>query len=313
MGFLHSRDRRAFTLIELLVVIAIIGVLIALLLPAVQAAREAARRTQCTNNLKQHALATHNCHDTFGYMPQFGYAWPKASTTLRQASVFWAILPWMEAKNIYDTLPAGQTSSAFFNGSGRPLTVPAFICPSDSSGIERYGQGAGWNLNSYNANGEVFFMREYPTMATFTDGTSNTVLYVEHLALCRNPAGGNNATDGRCVWPAVNVTTGDSIVYWPGANTTASFPGFPGFGIQYSTAKVADPANGNVLSWKLPQPAPRLGTSGNCDPLTASGGHPGVVMVAIADGSVRGIPGTITLRAWNAMLTPRGGEIVTTN
>ena len=309
MSSRSSLSRRGFTLVELLVVIAIIGILVALLLPAVQSARAAGRRTQCTNNLKQIVLATHSCHDNRQYMPAFGYAWPKGSTELPQSSTFWSILPYLEQTNLYNTLPAGQ-ASAYFNASATPTLVSAYLCPDDYSGILPNGTGAGWNLNSYNVNGQVFFLTQYPRLAIFSDGTSNTVMYTEHLSLCRNPAGGNSTTDGRSVWPAVNVTTGDPIIYWPGCATTATFPGFPGFAAQYPTAQVPDPANGNLPSWKAPQSNPTLGPTGNCDPLTASGGHTNAVLVALGDGSVRGVSPTISLRTWNAALTPRKGDLV---
>lgn len=297
------RHRHAFTLIELLVVIAIIAILIALLVPAVQKVREAANRSTCQNNMKQIALATHSLNDTFGYMPQFGYGWPKGSATLKQCSTFWALLPFLERKELYDSLPANQPSSYFNQLSQAAVPVNTFICPSDASGII-HGLGAGWNLASYNVNGQVHFGQWPSLKKTFRDGTSNTVFYVEHIALCRNPAGGNNATDGRVVWPAVNLTTGDPIVYWTGANTTNSFPGFPGFGTQYSTSKIPDPLNGNALSWKLPQANPTLGPNGSCDPTTANGGHPGVVNITLADASTRIIDPRMTLKTWNSALTP---------
>src|SRR5690349_8376489 len=115
-AIMSSPLRRAFTLVELLVVIAIIGVLVALLLPAVQTAREAARRSQCTNNLRQLGLALHNHHDVFGILPF-------ARTGGRPQSISWAplILPYMEQKNLLDlfTSPIPNGSSTF------PMYTPA--------------------------------------------------------------------------------------------------------------------------------------------------------------------------------------------
>jgi len=311
--------QRAFTLVELLVVIAIIGVLVALLLPAVQAAREAARRTTCTNHMKQQVLALHNCHDTHLYMPQFGWPWPRDSTFIKQSSTFWSILPYMEQGPLFDKLQPVSTSSAYFNSSNAPsfvTKVPAFLCPSDPTVMKGSATGttSNYNLNSYNVNGEVFFMNLYPRFADLTDGTANTVMLIEHIALCRSVGGGNNATDGRCVWPAVNLTTGDSIAYWPFETTSTTVPtGYLGFAIQYSTAKIPDPANGGVQSWRTPQASPTLGPTGTCNPLTASSMHPAVVIVGLGDGSVRGVNASISLKTWNYALLPADGQVLGTD
>lgn len=143
--------RRAFTLIELLVVIAIIAILIALLLPAVQQAREAARRTECKNKLKQMGLALHNYHDTFllfpyGEMNGLGQTGaPAVATTLRNQNGLVMLLPYIEQANLYSTLDFSATFGKY-SGAGVPsVAVPvagnlaakgkllaAFICPSDS-------------------------------------------------------------------------------------------------------------------------------------------------------------------------------------
>ena len=217
---------------------------------------------------------------------------------------------------LYDSLPPNQTSSAYFNqhqaNNSRLAFVNAYVCPSDQSGLLRNGTGATYNLNSYNVNGQVFVTGLYPKLSQITDGTANTLLFVEHLALCRDRAGGNIATSGRSVWPAVNLTTGDPIVYWPGAATTSSFTniGFPGFGTRYPTAMVPDPANKNKLSWKTPQAGATLGATGTCDPTTSNGQHPAVVVTGVADGSVRTVSAKITLATWNALLTPDKREVV---
>jgi prepilin-type N-terminal cleavage/methylation domain-containing protein len=127
----NKTTRRAFTLVELLVVIAIIGILVSLLLPAVQSARESARRTQCTNNLKQMLLAIQNHHDQYKYLPMGGsYPWPQISFTaqgtpeiLEKQNMGWMyqILPFMEQKALWETSSLSQLSS---------VRVDAYFCPS---------------------------------------------------------------------------------------------------------------------------------------------------------------------------------------
>ncbi len=120
--------RRAFTLVELLVVITIIGILIGLLLPAVQSAREAARRLQCSNNLKQIGLAIHNYEFAHGVLP-FGAAW-KVSYTGTWAAF---ILPNLEQQALFDQLNFNLPMGDPTNVAATKVVVPAFICPSDGS------------------------------------------------------------------------------------------------------------------------------------------------------------------------------------
>ena len=125
-SFVTHPPYRAFTLVELLVVITIIGILIALLLPAVQAAREAARRMQCTNNLKQIGLALHNYHDAHNVLP-FGAGYQIAMTGT------WAtfILPYMELQGLYDTIDFRSDMGGTKNAAAAMTVLPAFACPSD--------------------------------------------------------------------------------------------------------------------------------------------------------------------------------------
>jgi prepilin-type N-terminal cleavage/methylation domain-containing protein len=156
---MKSRLRdRGFTLIELLVVIAIIAILVALLLPAVQQAREAARRAQCKNNLKQIGLALHNYHETHKYFPA-GEFWGTRNS--RQGSWMIHILPFSDGGPLVKQMNSYKKAANFSSGGGihcwdwrvggkrvRQYEFPNFNCPSDASGSHN-----GWSHNSYAGNG----------------------------------------------------------------------------------------------------------------------------------------------------------------
>ena len=124
-----SKSQHGFTLVELLVVIAIIGILIALLLPAVQAAREAARRMQCTNNLKQLGLALHNYHITERSFPPSA-GWSDVAPPVMTKGFLVPLLPYLEQQTIYDRLDQTRWGNATNFELGKQIPS-AFICPSD--------------------------------------------------------------------------------------------------------------------------------------------------------------------------------------
>ena len=135
MNSKQNRRSVGFTLIELLVVIAIIAILIALLLPAVQQAREAARRTQCKNNLKQIGLALHNYESTFTTFPMGDCSVNFGAGEVPQASVHAYILPYLEGSNNYSTFNFNfQVNGNANNTQARIQFIPSFHCPSDPGG-----------------------------------------------------------------------------------------------------------------------------------------------------------------------------------
>ena len=156
-----ANDRRGFTLIELLVVIAIIAVLIALLLPAVQQAREAARRSQCQNNLKQLGLALHNYHGVHAQMPGGSY-WNNGTTTHDKGSILVMLLPFIEQQNLFDEFEfetrANSVNSTMPNGDRirEEVVISTYICPSDNhNGFFNPGAPSGpdFAVQNYAAHG----------------------------------------------------------------------------------------------------------------------------------------------------------------
>jgi prepilin-type N-terminal cleavage/methylation domain-containing protein len=227
------RSRRGFTLVELLVVIAIIGVLVALLLPAIQAAREAARRTQCANNLKQIGIALHNYHDTFNVFPPEKIMSSRPSDGLLQCQdpgATWdadpgnweiLLLPYVEQSSAYDLLNWSLRYNQAPNTEVFQRNYPMYLCPSNpvrqrgihgscggSSMIHYFAvvgtgafSGARASSECHNTSDGVFQMRGGTNMRDILDGTSNTAMVAE--ARGYQPAnldtGLLTVTDARCM------------------------------------------------------------------------------------------------------------------
>lgn len=192
----YHRRRRAFTLIELLVVIAIIAILIALLLPAVQQAREAARRSQCKNNLKQIGLALHNYHDAFGMFPAAAIWNYRAGGGNEPRNYTWItmLLPYLDQAPLYNkidfTLPLlGQTLADGSEISAQ--VIPTLLCPSDpgfGGAGNRWGiawtnyagsEGYDWWKRPAHPLSGVFNLNTNYRIRDIIDGTSNTIAVTE--------------------------------------------------------------------------------------------------------------------------------------
>lgn len=170
--FHPAKSRGGFTLVELLVVIAIIGILVALLLPAVQSAREAARRMQCQNHLKQLGLALHNYHDTLGsFPPSSNWAAIAEVNTKNNANLRanWviSILPYIEQQALYNSFDLNQPIPHANNAVARSTPLSFMVCPSDSyarkpfNGSSNSGTNAlgnNWARGCYAANGSLGFL-----------------------------------------------------------------------------------------------------------------------------------------------------------
>lgn len=211
-----SRNRNAFTLIELLVVIAIIAVLIGLLLPAVQKVREAANRSQCTNNLKQIAIATHAFHDANGYFPQGGGDPGGENPAVRVFYFSWPfhIYPFMEQQNLYRLAPTDPFVDVRTVAGGSTILnkldtspIKNYYCPSRRSFRLYHGDAvtdyAGCAGSS--ATNGVIVENNSPNyarvrMADITDGTSSTLMYAERRVNRADMDSGNDCYDNE---PAV--------------------------------------------------------------------------------------------------------------
>ncbi|MEX1042626.1 MAG: DUF1559 domain-containing protein [Pirellulaceae bacterium] len=311
-----AAKRRGFTLVELLVVIAIIGVLVALLLPAVQQAREAARRMQCTNHQKQIGLALHNYHDTHlrfppGTFSNRGNANEKNEQQGGRIRYSWmsVLLPFVEQKALYESFynevyrPSGKTPYAT---EASLVKVEVFTCPSDPnsgriaefpngtdhsfagnylvvSGNEGVGDDHGRNLPG------MFYTFSKTKFRDITDGTTNTSMLSE-IRLAPGTSASAKTDRRGAYWlvsNACNVSV--SAIYNPNTSLPDQVQGG-----HCTTDFEPAPCNNTYPSYRL----------------LARSYHPGGVVMTLADASVRFVPETIDNPIWQGLSTRAGGEIL---
>ena len=322
-----NRPRRGFTLIELLVSIAIIGVLIALLLPAVQAAREAARRTKCGNNMRQLGIAMHNHHDTLGHIPPgIGYYSPGETMSVFGTYQF-HLLPYYEQGNLWDeslgdanfAAPVGTTWLRYSGNNGvYAKTTATMLCPSDPS-VSSDGKvlvdGVTFGATCYAPNALVNAVADVnatpPTMdpqgrkrlADILDGTSQTILHAEKYAVCEKI---DNPPPFRIGGNAWAYTTSIKFPWQPAPMQAPGKAFQPAFAIAALVPIGAVKAIGPGSKFQV-RPLPFRGELANCDPTRASTSHEAMV-VGMVDGSVRTLAKTMNNDTWWAIVTPQGGE-----
>jgi prepilin-type N-terminal cleavage/methylation domain-containing protein/prepilin-type processing-associated H-X9-DG protein len=311
--------KSAFTLIELLVVIAIIGILIALLLPAVQAAREAARRMSCSNNLKQIGLAVHNYHATHGCFPpgniikEAGVC-PGARPFESDDATCWliSILPFLEQKALYDAYDFNAYNEGAPNQQVRETFVATYVCPSDLATDKLAIPARGPASEVY---GAVPYM---PGSYRAVSGRSEGLRYLDSGEIASYPepwrgpihmVGGLGFTTERFE----SVADGASNTLMAGESTTRTNRGFRTFwaySYAFYTMSAATTGQPRTLYGDYDRCVAEAGTGRDTPCLRGWGSfHPGGMNFLACDGSVHFVSGTIDMELFAQLCTIGGAEV----
>ena len=318
--------RPGFTLIELLVVVAIIGVLVALLLPAVQAAREAARRSQCVNNLKQIGLAVHNYANAYGVFPAGRSSIVEEAIGGENWSVHSFLLPFVEQSENFDRLNFSlRPDDAVENDTAQRLWISTYLCPSDFhqlpnvNGPNNYRACVGSSFEQGPENNGVFVQLKWHRPGAVLDGLSKTAFFSERV---RGDGDNNKVTIGSDCFRIRNAENTLDKVYEAcnslpvGTQTgpalqSSAMGRFWITGHMYTTRYNHVNTPNRIACGRMVASAPDVGTrvNNNGGAVTASSNHPGGVNVLFGDGSVTFVGNSISLAAWRAYATKDGNEV----
>lgn len=310
--FFPGKPGRGFTLIELLVVIAIIAVLIALLLPAVQQAREAARRTQCRNNIKQIGLALHNYESSHSVFPPGAMGFP----------LVWGphahLLPYLDQANLKNLIDPNKSPTDPANDANTRVSLPVYLCPSDSGSIPgnlygptNYGFNTGSgtvNFGNTRTGGDgVFYVFSSHRFRDFTDGVSNTAAVSETVLGSGTTSAGPTPVDR--VRQQFKLTA--SSAHPDDASCDSGSGGaFDGFRAnKWAVGHAGDTLYNHSLG-----PNDRKWDCTNSfyseARMAARSLHTGGVHLLLCDGSTRFVSENIDRTIWRGLATRSGGEVI---
>jgi prepilin-type N-terminal cleavage/methylation domain-containing protein len=322
----QNAQHHGFTLVETIVVLAILGLLAALILPAIQQVREASRRLQCVSNLRQIGIGLNNYLSTYGVLPE-GKGSPNPRVDLKQYSVFTRLLPYLDMRNEFYAINFECGLDDFYmfsehqrgfesNLTAMSRTIGLLLCPSDSgpaspgvTGGTNYRANLGTDATYYTSQSKAgpFSSTWHGTLSSIQDGMSRTVAICERL---RGSGADNFDPETSMLFPHILFSnyyqTFENCKYQDASLNSYTACGLTWFVGSYSQTCYNHvlPPNGESPDCISPATNPVSGFVG------ARSAHPGGVCLLMVDGSSHFTKDSIHIETWRSLGTAAGGEIV---